>query len=66
MFDRINSWTAALVARIQREEGQAMVEYSLILALVSIAAILTLGFVGDGVDAVLQDVQDALGFVPTP
>jgi pilus assembly protein Flp/PilA len=51
-----------LVARLQveREDGQAMVEYGLILALVSIAAILVLGAIGTDVTAVFQSVDDAL------
>jgi pilus assembly protein Flp/PilA len=60
MFDRINHWTVALFARLQREEGQAMVEYALILALVSIAAIVTLKAVGVEVTSVLTDVKTAL------
>jgi pilus assembly protein Flp/PilA len=51
-----------LVARLQveREDGQAMVEYGLILALVSIAAIIVLGAIGTDVTAVFQSVDDAL------
>jgi pilus assembly protein Flp/PilA len=60
MFDRINLWTAALVARIQREEGQAMVEYALILVLVSIAGIAMLTLIGTDVLNVFTDVEDAL------
>ncbi|HEX6584302.1 MAG TPA: Flp family type IVb pilin [Thermoleophilaceae bacterium] len=44
----------------EREEGQAMVEYALILALVSVAAVLTLDAVGIGVDGTLQAVEDQL------
>ena len=44
----------------KREEGQALVEYSLILALISIAAIVLLGTVGDEINNVLQRVVDAL------
>jgi len=44
----------------EREEGQAMVEYALILALVSVAAVLTLDAVGIGVDGTLQTVVDNL------
>lgn len=44
----------------EREEGQAMVEYALILALVSVAAILVLTDVGTGVTNTLQSVADKL------
>ena len=43
-----------------REDGQAMVEYALILSLVSVAAVITLGLVGTQIDTVLNDVLDAL------
>jgi Flp pilus assembly pilin Flp len=60
MFDRINHWTVALYARLQREEGQAMVEYGLILGLVSILGIFALTTIGTDVKAVLEDVAAAL------
>lgn len=44
----------------EREEGQAMVEYALILALVSVAAILVLTDVGTGVTNTLGDVAAEL------
>ena len=51
-----------LVARLQveREDGQAMVEYGLILALVSVAAIIALKAVGADVNAVFQSIDTSL------
>jgi pilus assembly protein Flp/PilA len=43
-----------------REEGQALVEYALILALVSIVAIAGLGALGTNVNALLQSIADQL------
>jgi pilus assembly protein Flp/PilA len=43
-----------------REEGQALVEYALILALVSVAAVVTLGLLGTAVDNILSQVVAAL------
>jgi pilus assembly protein Flp/PilA len=43
-----------------REEGQAMVEYALILALVSVVAITTLTLIGTNVNNIFQSVADAL------
>ena len=40
----------------EREEGQALVEYALILALVSIAAITALTLVGTNVTKILNSV----------
>jgi Flp pilus assembly pilin Flp len=45
---------------MKREEGQALVEYALILFLVSIAAIGTLTALGTSVDGVLQQVVGSL------
>jgi Flp pilus assembly pilin Flp len=43
-----------------REDGQAMVEYALILGLVSVVAIATLQLIGQDVTAILQAVEAAL------
>jgi Flp pilus assembly pilin Flp len=42
------------------EAGQALVEYALILALVSIVCVVSLGAIGTNVNAVLQTVADAI------
>jgi pilus assembly protein Flp/PilA len=47
-----------------REDGQAMVEYALILGLVSVVAIGALTLIGQDVNGVLGAVQQALGAVP--
>lgn len=44
----------------EREDGQAMVEYALILALVSIAAIVALQLVGTNVSNILNSVATDL------
>jgi len=44
----------------EAEEGQTMVEYALILALVSIAAIAVLTPLGTAISNVLTNVTDAL------
>jgi pilus assembly protein Flp/PilA len=43
-----------------REEGQAMVEYALILGLVSVVSILALTAIGTNVNAIFGAVRDAL------
>jgi pilus assembly protein Flp/PilA len=43
-----------------REEGQALVEYALILALISVVAVLVLTAIGVNVVAKLGQVRDAL------
>ena len=44
----------------EKEEGQGLVEYALILVLVSIAAFVTLGLLGTRVDAIFQEIITAL------
>ena len=47
--------------RISNEDGQGMVEYALILFLISIVAIVFLTQIGLDVSAVYNSVEDALG-----
>ncbi len=44
----------------EREEGQGMVEYALILVLVSVVAIIALTAIGTNVNVVFEDIVDAL------
>ena len=50
----------------RREEGQAMVEYALILGLVSVVAIAALTLIGTNVDAIFDAIVAALEAVPLP
>jgi pilus assembly protein Flp/PilA len=47
-------------ARFEREEGQALVEYALILGLVSVVAITVLQVLGTDITAILNAVTSAL------
>ena len=49
-----------LAARRDSEDGQAMVEYGLILALVSVVAIGVLATVGTDVQSVFQSIETSL------
>ncbi|HEU4759480.1 MAG TPA: Flp family type IVb pilin [Dehalococcoidia bacterium] len=49
MFSKINEALLRLVARFQSEEGQALSEYGLILALIAVLAIGALGFLGGAI-----------------
>ena len=57
MLDMIMAYVRAMRSE---EEGQALVEYALVLFLVSIAAIATLRLLGTTIDGVLQQVVGAL------
>ena len=52
--------TVAYMDVKEREEGQGLVEYALILVLVSIVAIVTLDPLGDAVAGVFGDVTAVL------
>jgi pilus assembly protein Flp/PilA len=54
------------ISRFRREEGQAMVEYALILGLVSVVAIAALTLIGTNVDAIFDAIAAALAAVPLP
>jgi pilus assembly protein Flp/PilA len=44
----------------KREEGQAMAEYGVILALIAVAVIVVLGVLGGKIQAAFQSVVNAL------
>jgi pilus assembly protein Flp/PilA len=44
----------------KREDGQALVEYGLILALVAVVCLGVLATLGTGVQGILQTISDAL------
>jgi pilus assembly protein Flp/PilA len=48
---------AALTALRNQEEGQAMVEYALILALVSVAAVAVLSLLGHSVSSIFSEIN---------
>ena len=64
MSHRFNLWAATLISRAQqlkeRDEGQAMVEYALILGLISVVTIAVLGTIGTDVNTIFQSVDNAL------
>jgi pilus assembly protein Flp/PilA len=50
----------ALTALRDREDGQAMVEYALILALVSVAAVGILSLLGTSVSSIFNEINSDL------
>ena len=58
----INYFIASLLVRFtgEKEEGQTLVEYGLIIALLSIACIVILGLLGDELIVVFNSVKNEL------
>jgi Flp pilus assembly pilin Flp len=60
MFDCLH----APVARLVPADGQAMVEYALLLGLVTVVAVGGLGLVGGSVNGMLNTLEGMLSAVP--
>ena len=57
MLSTISGALLRFVARFEREEGQALAEYGLILALIAVAAIVALGLLGLAVAGQLDAIE---------
>ena len=56
----MKSFFISLRTRLEREEGQALVEYALILGLISVVAIALLSAMGTDVSQILSQISTAL------
>lgn len=56
----MNYLVTYLTAQTEKEEGQGMVEYALIIALVAVVAAVGLALLGDQVDALMDEVTALL------
>jgi pilus assembly protein Flp/PilA len=45
-------------ARLEREEGQALVEYALILSLIAVAAVVILGVLGGKISGIFTTISN--------
>ena len=62
-MERINLWMGELISRaqaIREADGQAMIEYALILALVSVAAVTILSSLGVSVSSIFNQINTDL------
>jgi Flp pilus assembly pilin Flp len=69
MYDKVNFLVVRAqlaLSELREEKGQAMVEYALILGLISVVAIAALTAIGVDVKRVLDAIQVKLDAVPTP
>ena len=56
----LTSWIWRLMARFRSEEGQALAEYGLILALIAAVCVITLTAIGLAITGTLGDVAAAM------
>jgi pilus assembly protein Flp/PilA len=61
LFTQLSAYKGDLAARLEREEGQDMIEYALLAALISIVAIAIIILIGPYLVNLFQDVVNALG-----
>jgi pilus assembly protein Flp/PilA len=67
--DFVQVWRLRLAAvryRSAKQEGQALIEYALILALIAVLTIGVLQTLGHNVSAVLNKVSTSMSAVPNP
>jgi Flp pilus assembly pilin Flp len=60
MLEKLNTLAMSVFARIQivrSEAGQAMVEYTLIVALISVVAVATIALVGGKIGAAWETIE---------
>ena len=60
MLSNISAALLRFVSRFEREEGQALAEYGLILALIAVAAIIALGVLGVAIAGQLGAITAAM------
>jgi pilus assembly protein Flp/PilA len=60
-FMLLSAYKGDLAIRLEREEGQDMIEYALLAALISIVAIAIILLIGPYLVNLFQDVVNALG-----
>jgi pilus assembly protein Flp/PilA len=58
--ERNHMYLAYIRARLAREEGQALVEYALIISLIAVAAIAALTFLSGGIQGIFTSIGNAL------
>jgi len=60
MFLRINEALTWMVSRYQREDGQALAEYGLLLALIAVVCILALTALGLAIAGTLSKITGSI------
>ena len=56
----------ALSSKLRRQDGQTLVEYALIIALIAVGLIIALIFLRDEIEELFSDVGNELDKAPSP
>jgi len=62
----LNRWCNAIRARAELQEGQALIEYALILGLVAVLTIGVLQAIGANVSGLLNQISSSMSSVSNP
>jgi len=60
MFSKINEARLSTVARLGQEDGQALAEYGLLLALIAVVCVLALTALGLAISGILGSITGSL------
>lgn len=60
MFSKINEAMVRFLSQFEREEGQALAEYGLLLALIAVVCLAALGLLGLAIAGTLGSVTGSL------
>ena len=66
MLSQAYFWLKNFLGKFSREEGQGLVEYALILVLVSIVVVVVLNALGVKVGNIFKDITTKLSVTPIP
>jgi len=54
-------WMTRVLARVRRDEGQDLLEYALLVALIALVAVGAITLAGSNVNIIFGKIADALG-----
>ena len=60
MISKINEAMVSFMSRFEREDGQALAEYGLLLALIAVVCIVALTALGVAIEGILGSITGAL------
>jgi len=60
MFSKINEALLSIVSRFEREDGQALAEYGLLLALIAVVCIAALTLLGLAIAGTLDSITGSM------